>query len=73
MGGRRAVAAALPPRSAPRRPAGAPAPPGTFALPGSLAPPPAAAVVRRMCLTSGDGYLRARLAGALEARIDWSN
>jgi hypothetical protein len=25
------------------------------------------------CLTSGDGYFRARLAGALEADIDWPN
>ncbi|GAC1310251.1 MAG: hypothetical protein NVSMB10_17920 [Steroidobacteraceae bacterium] len=25
------------------------------------------------CLPSGDGYLRARLAGAIEARIDWPN
>ena len=25
------------------------------------------------CLTSGDGYLRARVAGALDARIDWPN
>lgn len=25
------------------------------------------------CLTSGDGYLRAKLAGAIEAHIDWPN
>jgi hypothetical protein len=25
------------------------------------------------CLTSGDGYLRARLAGAIDATIDWPN
>jgi hypothetical protein len=25
------------------------------------------------CLASGDGYLRAKLAGAVEARIDWPN
>jgi hypothetical protein len=25
------------------------------------------------CLTSGDGYLRAHLAGAMEANIDWPN
>jgi hypothetical protein len=25
------------------------------------------------CLSSGDGYLRARLAGALQASIDWPN
>jgi hypothetical protein len=25
------------------------------------------------CLTSGDGYLRAKLGGAIEARLDWPN
>ncbi|MGO9424459.1 MAG: hypothetical protein ACLQAR_13085 [Steroidobacteraceae bacterium] len=25
------------------------------------------------CLTSGDGYLRAQLAGAIDAKIDWPN
>jgi hypothetical protein len=25
------------------------------------------------CLSSGDGYLRARVAGAVEARINWTN
>ncbi|HEX3398214.1 MAG TPA: hypothetical protein VHS76_16035 [Steroidobacteraceae bacterium] len=25
------------------------------------------------CLASGDGYLRARIAGAVEARLDWPN
>jgi hypothetical protein len=25
------------------------------------------------CLTSGDGYLRAKIAGAIDARIDWPN
>src|ERR1700736_414151 len=25
------------------------------------------------CLTSGDGYLRARVAGAIDAKIDWPN
>jgi hypothetical protein len=25
------------------------------------------------CLTSGDGYLRARIAGAVEAHLDWPN
>lgn len=52
--------------------AGAQETPGTFALPGSAAPPSAAAVPAN-CLSSGDGYLRARLAGAVEARINWSN
>jgi hypothetical protein len=46
--------------------------PGTFALPGSLGPPPAAAAPAN-CLDSGDGYLRARVAGAVEARINWTN
>jgi hypothetical protein len=31
------------------------------------APPPAG------CLESGDGYLRAQLGGAIEAKIDWPN
>jgi hypothetical protein len=52
--------------------AGAQEAPGTFALPGSVAAPPAAAVPAN-CLSSGEGYLRARLAGAVEARINWSN
>jgi hypothetical protein len=52
--------------------AGAQQAPGTFALPGSAAAPPPASVPAN-CLGSGDGYLRARLAGALEARINWSN
>ncbi len=51
---------------------GAPSAPGSFSLPGSLAPPPASQVPAN-CLDSGDGYLRARLAGAVEARIHWSN
>ncbi len=42
--------------------AAAPASPGT--------PPPAPSAG---CLSSGDGYLRARLGGAIEARIDWPN
>jgi hypothetical protein len=29
--------------------------------------------VRAACLSSGDGYLRAHLAGAIDARIDWPN
>jgi hypothetical protein len=45
--------------------------PATFALPGSLAPPPATPAAN--CLDSGDGYLRARVAGAVEARINWTN
>jgi hypothetical protein len=59
--------------AAPAAPAapGAPAP-GTFALPGTLAAPSASAGPAN-CLTSGDGYLRARVAGALETRVDWHN
>jgi hypothetical protein len=45
--------------------------PGTFSLPGSAPPPPAAEP--KNCLDSGDGYLRARLAGAVEAHINWTN
>jgi hypothetical protein len=52
--------------------AGAQEAPGTFALPGSVAPPAAAAAPAN-CLSSGDGYLRARMAGAVEARINWTN
>jgi hypothetical protein len=36
----------------------------------SSAPVKSAAVA---CLTSGDGYLRAKMAGAVEAQIDWPN
>jgi hypothetical protein len=36
------------------------------APPQATAPPPA-------CLSSGDGYLHAKLAGAIETRIDWPN
>jgi hypothetical protein len=46
--------------------------PGSFALPGTLAPP-AESAGPATCLTSGDGYLRARVAGAIEARVDWRN
>ncbi len=46
--------------------------PGTGA---PTAPPGAAAAVgpTAACLPSGDGYLRARLSGAIDARIDWPN
>ena len=50
----------------------APALPGSFALPGTLAAPAAPAGPAK-CLSSGDGYLRARVAGAVEARVDWNN
>jgi hypothetical protein len=45
--------------------------PRTFTLPGSLEPPAPAAP--KDCLASGDGYLRARVEGAIEARIHWTN
>ena len=35
-----------------------------------LTPNPAGA---KVCLPSGDGYLRARLAGAIETTVDWPN
>ena len=34
---------------------------------------PVAPVAPASCLESGDGYFRARLAGAIEANIDWPN
>ncbi|HME37647.1 MAG TPA: hypothetical protein VKG63_01695 [Steroidobacteraceae bacterium] len=47
---------------------GAPANSPSVNSPGSLASAPPAG-----CLASGDGYLRARVAGAIEAKIDWPN
>ena len=63
---RRRVPRAHPP------PQGAQGGTGSFNLPGALAPPPATRAPSN-CLDSGDGYLHARLAGAVEARINWSN
>jgi hypothetical protein len=41
---------------------------------GSAAPPAAPGKARAtVCLASGDGYLRATLAGAVEAHLDWPN
>jgi hypothetical protein len=45
---------------------------------GIAAPPPSAprepaAALSTSCLESGDGYLRASLGGAIEAKIDWPN
>jgi hypothetical protein len=46
------------------------APPGApTAAPTSAAAAPGPAT----CLTSGDGYFRAHLAGAIEAEVDWPN
>src|SRR5271165_2416397 len=45
--------------------------------PGALADSPGAPAAGPVapvgCLSSGDGYLRARVAGAIEAKIDWPN
>jgi hypothetical protein len=48
--------------------------PGATA-PGATAPAGAApgAPATAGCLPSGDGYLRARVAGAIDAKIDWPN
>ena len=40
------------------------------ATPGSSS---TAAAATAACLPSGDGYLRARVAGAIDAKIDWPN
>jgi hypothetical protein len=43
-------------------------------LPGPVSSvPPAPAATAAGCLASGDGYLRAHLAGAIDANIDWPN
>jgi hypothetical protein len=47
-----------------------PASPATSGLPATLAPPPAGP---SFCLLSGDGYLRAHVAGAVNSVIDWPN
>jgi hypothetical protein len=39
----------------------------------SMPAAPAAAAGTASCLESGDGYFRARVAGAIEANIDWPN
>jgi hypothetical protein len=39
----------------------------------AAATPPAPAAIQAGCLVSGDGYLRAHLAGAINANIDWPN
>src|SRR5712672_2795760 len=54
--------------------ASAAAPPGAPQAPaGPAAPPAAAALQAVMCLPTGDGYLRAKIAGAVDARLDWPN
>jgi hypothetical protein len=56
-----AAAAEVPSATAP----GATAPAGVAVAPGAPA--------TTSCLPSGDGYLRARVAGAIDAKIDWPN
>lgn len=68
---------AVPPASM-RSPARAPAPAPLAVVPAGA---PAAATasaksttaISTNCLDTGDGYLRAHLGGAIEARIDWPN
>jgi nucleoid-associated protein YgaU len=71
-----------PAQSAPAAAPGAPAtiqraPPVQAAAPASSAPTPVqgapAPSKRAVCLASGDGYLRAHLAGAINATVDWPN
>ena len=48
----------------------------TLAGIGYAAPPPSGAPGAMLllgCLSSGDGYLHAKLGGAIDARIDWPN
>jgi hypothetical protein len=47
--------------------------PGSTTTAGSATASPPAAPMPAACLPSGDGYLRARLAGAIDADIDWPN
>jgi hypothetical protein len=74
-----ATAAATPADVAPQAHAAtAPAaPPTPTAQPAPIAPPaptaPVTPATPARCLESGDGYFRARLAGAIEANIDWPN
>jgi hypothetical protein len=43
------------------------------ATPPAVASAPATPPAATSCLPSGDGYLRARVGGALDAKIDWPN
>lgn len=49
--------------------------PWAAAEPGGAATPPGAPVKTPAvtCLSSGDGYLHAKLAGAVDANLDWPN
>jgi hypothetical protein len=46
---------------------------GPMALAGRAAPAAAAAVVAHGCLPAGNGYLRARIRGALDLDLAWRN
>jgi hypothetical protein len=68
------------PRSAPTSPAApadsprsAPIPTTAEAMAPAKAPAAAATTAATACLQSGDGYFRARVAGAIDATIDWPN
>jgi hypothetical protein len=54
-------------------PALALASPGPPPAAGAAAPAPPASAAPAGCIASGDGYLRAHLAGAIDADIDWPN
>jgi hypothetical protein len=58
------------PAATPLVSAGAPSNSSTSAAPGGATHAPIAAAA---CLSSGDGYLRARVAGAIDRSIDWPN
>ena len=47
--------------------------PVTLSLPKDSSPLDAPIINPAGCLSSGDGYLRAHLAGAIDATIDWPN
>jgi hypothetical protein len=51
----------------------APIPATAEAMAPAKAPAAAATTAATACLQSGDGYFRARVAGAIDATIDWPN
>jgi len=72
FGGPTAASTAAPTAASSAAPSAAPAAAPTTA--SSTAPTAAgAAPGPTACLTSGDGYFRAHLAGAIEAQVDWPN
>jgi nucleoid-associated protein YgaU len=68
-------AATAPAQSAPAAAPGAPAQPAAPAAASAPTPVPGAPAPskRAVCLASGDGYLHAHLAGAIDATVDWPN